>query len=218
MSDKHAHAKMEFKAAGYIPLDQEQEDGPNKWIQENVLELLDVFSAQGHSGFSAPYCVRMFEKLALHKPLTPLTGEDWEWTEVGEGQYQNKRCSHVFKNDEDGVYDIEGRVSVEYSGSAFSSKESFVPVTFPYTPSSEFVYIKVSRSELVERIDDIKKDLANGVWDDDVELGDSYRKDLEKYEQWLLEDNEIIETASEEALRKVSGERFTILRTEKKCD
>ena len=31
------HAKREFLRAGYTPLDQEQEAGPNKWIQENVL-------------------------------------------------------------------------------------------------------------------------------------------------------------------------------------
>ena len=41
------HAEREFVAAGYTPLDQEQEDGPNKWIQENVLELLEVFARQG---------------------------------------------------------------------------------------------------------------------------------------------------------------------------
>ena len=69
MSDYVNHAKAEFKKLGYIPLDQEQEEGPNKWIQENVLELLDVFSKQGHSGFSAPYCIDMFQKLALFKPL-----------------------------------------------------------------------------------------------------------------------------------------------------
>lgn len=84
----YAHACRELKALGYIPLDQEQEDGPNKWIQESVLELLDVFSRKGHSGMSAPYCVGMFEKLALHKPLSPLTGEESEWDDVGEGMYR----------------------------------------------------------------------------------------------------------------------------------
>ena len=70
------HAEREFRALGYKPVDQEE--GPNKWIQENVMELLEVFSKQGHSGMSAPVCVRYFEKLALLEPLSPLTGEDWE--------------------------------------------------------------------------------------------------------------------------------------------
>ena len=39
MSNFINHAKREFLAVGYIPLDQDQEDGPNKWIQENILEL-----------------------------------------------------------------------------------------------------------------------------------------------------------------------------------
>ena len=43
----------------------------------NVLELLEVFSNQGHSGRSAPYV------LADCKPLGQLTGEDSEWVEVG---------------------------------------------------------------------------------------------------------------------------------------
>ena len=82
------HAEREFVAAGYTPLDQEKEDGPNKWIQENVLELLEVFARQGHSGFSAPYAIETFRKLALHEPLVPLSGADDEWNEVGDGVFQ----------------------------------------------------------------------------------------------------------------------------------
>ena len=135
------HAKREFKAVGYIPLDQPQEDGPNKWIQENVLELLDVFSKQGHSGFSAPYCISTFKKLASLEPLGPLTGADDEWTEVVDGRMlQNNRCGHVFKDSKDGqAYDIEGRIFREPNGCCFTSRDSRVPITFPYTPTSEYV-------------------------------------------------------------------------------
>lgn len=135
-------AKQELKAAGYIPLDQEQEDGPNKWIQENVLELLNVFAKQGHSGFSAPFCISMFEKLARWEPLTPLQGTDDEWTDVDENMYQNKRCSRVFKDKKTGrVYDTEGKVFVEPNGVAFSSSDSVVDVEFPYTPKTEYVKV-----------------------------------------------------------------------------
>ena len=44
------HAKIEFVAAGYKPLEDYAEDDPDRWIQENVLELLEAFSKQGHSG------------------------------------------------------------------------------------------------------------------------------------------------------------------------
>ena len=58
------------------------------------------FADHGHSGSSAPYAVDLFAKLALQKPIVPLTGEDYEWVHIDMGddmQYQNKRCSSVFK-------------------------------------------------------------------------------------------------------------------------
>lgn len=141
MSNYTEHVKRELKAAGYVPLDQEQEDSPNKWIQENLLELLTVFANQGHSGFSANYCINAFSKLAKFEPLTPLTGEDWEWQEVGPGQWQNIRCSRVFKDEHGQAYDIEGKVFVEEDGYAYTSSDSFVYVNFPYTPKTEYVNI-----------------------------------------------------------------------------
>ena len=136
------HAKRELKAAGYIPLDQPQEDGPNKWIQESILELVRVFSKQGHSGSSAPYCVEMFSKLARFQPLGTLKGTDDEWIDVadlnGSTMWQNKRCSHVFK-DESGAYDIDGRIFRDSNGCCYTNRDSRVYITFPYTPKSEYV-------------------------------------------------------------------------------
>jgi len=143
MSNLVEHAKREFLAMGYKPI-EESEDDPNKWIQEDVLELLRVFAEQGHSGSSAPYCIRMFRKLAMFEPLIPLTGEDHEWNDVGNGVFQNNRCSHVFKqkNRYNGqAYDIRGRVFREPDGCCYTSKESSVPVTFPYTPKTEYVNV-----------------------------------------------------------------------------
>lgn len=125
------HAKNEFKAAGYIPLDQEQEDGPNKWIQENILELLEVFGNQGHSGTSASYCIDMFTKLANYEPICPLTGEDDEWSYLDYNfngpVYQNKRCSHVFK-DKDGIaYNINGYVFWHWSERELDEDEEGYP-------------------------------------------------------------------------------------------
>lgn len=145
------HAKREFRAAGYIPLDQPQEDGPNKWIQENVLELLEVCGKQGHSGFSASYCIDMFKKLASYEPLVPLSGDDDEWNEVGDGVFQNNRCSHVFKQADrfDGqAYDIDGRIFREPNGCCYTSRDSCVPVTFPYTPKREYVDVPSAEPEV----------------------------------------------------------------------
>lgn len=138
------HAIREFKAAGYLPI-EECEDDPNKWIQENVLELIRVFSKQGHSGFSAPYCVEAFSKLAMHEPLVPLSGNDDEWNEVGDGVLQNNRCSHVFKQADrfnGQAYDLNGRVFREQNGACYTNSESLVPVIFPYTPTIEYVDVE----------------------------------------------------------------------------
>lgn len=141
MSNLKEHALREFKALGYKSI--EDEEGPNQWIQENVLELLEVFSNQGHSGFSAPYCINLFTKLAGFEPLCPLTGEDEEWSNVSEAsghpKWQNKRCSHVFKKADGQAYDIYGIVFREPSGSCYTNGKSHVDVTFPYTPKTEYV-------------------------------------------------------------------------------
>jgi len=104
------HARRELQILGY-DLDQKEED-PNKWIVENVLELLTVFAKQGHSGSSAPYCIDVFATLANFRPLTPLQGTDDEWvsTYSTDGTLQNKRCSHIFKSKNGVAYNIEGYV------------------------------------------------------------------------------------------------------------
>lgn len=137
------HAKREFLAVGYDPVEN-CEDDPNKWIQQNVLELLSVFSAQGHSGFSAPFCISYFEKLAKFEPLCPLTGDDSEWNDLGGGSFQNNRCSHVFKSADrfnGQAYDIQGKVFIDKDGSHYTCHESHVPITFPYTPKTEYVVV-----------------------------------------------------------------------------
>ena len=56
--------------------------GDDKWqklINENIIEILTVFSEQGHSGTSSGYVRAALEKLLDWKPLGPLTGEEDEW-------------------------------------------------------------------------------------------------------------------------------------------
>lgn len=140
MSAYREHAERELKAIGYDLNDQE--DGPNKWIMQNLFELLEVFEKQGHSGSSAPYCANMFKNLALLEPLSPLTGDDSEWDEVSDGVLQNKRASHVFKDTEGRAYDINGRVFRGSDGCCYTNRDSRVYVKFPYTPKTEYVDVE----------------------------------------------------------------------------
>lgn len=139
------HAENELKVLGYDL--NEKEEGPNKWIVENIMELLEVFSKQGHSGFSAPYCIKLFSKLANFEPICPLTGKDDEWVEYSNGKFQNKRCSHVFK--ENGIaYDIEGKIFRQSNGCCYQNNNSNVNITFPYTPKTEYVDVPDSIKEV----------------------------------------------------------------------
>lgn len=159
MSNLQSHALAEFRAAGWTDIEGNYKDEMQEAMCMHVLELLQVFADEDHSGSSAPYAVQLFEKLAMFKPIVPLTGEDWEWHEASEGVFQNKRCSRVFKQADrfnGQAYDIDARVFYEwnerplepdeegYPGtrrfrSHFTSRGSMLPITFPYTPTTEYV-------------------------------------------------------------------------------
>ena len=148
------HALVEFKEAGYNIDDDlnilEPEGDPNRWIIEGTLELLDVFGKQGHSGMSAPYAISIFEKLASFKPLTPLTGEDWEWEDVSEffqeSMLQNKRFSSVFKKPGGLITNSQAIVwqgPDEYdtfTGSGFEGISSSLEIKkFPFYPKTFYI-------------------------------------------------------------------------------
>ena len=102
-------------------------------VKSNVIELLEVFEKQGHSGFSAPYVLNVFHKLAMFKPIGQLTGEDSEWAEVGNGIYQNKRCTAVFKEGKDGcAYWLDGNIFRDQNECTFTNEYSRVKVMFPW--------------------------------------------------------------------------------------
>lgn len=150
------HCINELKAIGMYGSDDEM----NRLMTSNIMELCQAFERQGHSGFSANYCLETFHKLASWKPLAPLTGEDDEWVKHDYGtepSYQNKRRSSVFKDADGNAYDIDGKVFWEwnrrpldedepgYPGfktykSYYTCRESRVPVTFPYVVPDRPIY------------------------------------------------------------------------------
>lgn len=131
-----AHARVEFEAAGYG-----DGDGMNAAMALDVINMLRMFSTQGHSGFSASVARQLFDKLAAFKPLGPLTGADAEWFDHGDSmgdgtRWQNMRCGHVFKGNDGIAYDIDAVVFEEPSGARFTGRYSRRPITFPYTPKT----------------------------------------------------------------------------------
>ena len=129
------------------------DDEYNGTMRKHLIHMIEEFADEGHSGFSASYALQCLEKLLRFKPLSPLTGEDDEWCDVaqisGKPFYQNKRCSSVFKDDNDGeAYDIDGKVFWEWykddegvaRKSYYTGVESRIPVTFPYTVPDKPIY------------------------------------------------------------------------------
>lgn len=126
----------------------------NGMMRKHILHMVKEFADEGHSGYSASYALQCLKKLLNFKPLSPLTGEDDEWTEVteisGYPHYQNKRCGSVFKNGKDGeAYDIDGKgfwewytdkETGEQHKSYYTNVDSRVPVTFPYEVPDEPIY------------------------------------------------------------------------------
>ena len=157
-----SHAKFELELAGFF--DEDSDYGGA--IGEAVMELMEVFEKQGHSGGSAPIVASLFHKLANYKPLGPITGKDEEWGDVndlGDGKpwYQNKRCSALFKDGKDGKpYYIDAIIKRNQNGSCWSGmawlneedyksgdrtkmvgKRGYVK-SFPFVPKTFYIDVK----------------------------------------------------------------------------
>lgn len=138
------------------------EDGMQEMMNKDILEIVEKFSEQGHSGFSASYALSVLERILRFKPISPLTGEDDEWNECSrDGVFQNNRCSSVFKQKDGTFEDIDGIIVSDNGGITwFSSGRFRKKITFPYFPQihPEKVYIEY------------KEDVPPGFTGDDYEV------------------------------------------------
>lgn len=149
------YAKRELDRIG------KDEEGMQHLMNRNILEIIEKFSEQGYTVFSAEYAINVLERLLRFKPLTPLTGEDDEWYEVYNGSKQNKRYSSVFMNEDGTAYDIDGIIVSDNGGITwFSSGRFRKNITFPYTVPThpEKVYIEYT------------EDIPPGFTGDDFEI------------------------------------------------
>ena len=145
-------------------------DGPDIWMHEHLLDMVRLFSLEGHSGSSPPMASAMLKRLLDWKPLGPLTGEPDEWLDrdhMDGNTLQNRRRSSVFKHIDTGdVYDIYGYVfrepeGFQYTSSQFSSRK----VTFPYVPSDPVV-VDVPKDATDEQMREAMK--KAGISADDI--------------------------------------------------
>lgn len=136
----------------------DDEDGMQKEVNESIIEVVEVFSKQGHSGFSASYALEMISRLLSWKPITSLTGDESEWNDVsdycdGRSVQQNNRCSAVFRdnNDNTSAHYVDGKVFSDDGGVSWFTRgggDSSVPVTFPFHVPDKPEYIMLEDAEL----------------------------------------------------------------------
>lgn len=104
MSGLVSYAQQELTRAGLFDEDSDY----NGMLGNAALEIVKVFSEQGHSGYSAAAVTSIVEKLMRYEPLTPLTFAPDEWINVSEESgheiWQNKRKYTIFSTDEGKTY------------------------------------------------------------------------------------------------------------------
>lgn len=64
-------------------------------VARAVEQLVNVFSAQGHSGLSANIVLYLFNEVAHYRPLTDLTNDPSKWNQVDKEMWQSSRIPRV---------------------------------------------------------------------------------------------------------------------------
>lgn len=99
ISELTDYAKNELTRAGLFDKDSDYEG----MLDGSAMQIVELFSEQGHSGVSAAITIGIIEKPLRYEPLTPLTYEPDEWNDVsgisGTPMWQNKRNPSVFSVD-----------------------------------------------------------------------------------------------------------------------
>lgn len=144
-----------------IPKDK---DGMQEIINQNILDLVKLFSSQGHSGLSGRYVINALSRLLEYKPLNPLTGEADEWGDPygPDETQQNKRRPSVFRSKTDPPHDIDAIVVSDNGGESWFYSHLFKKeINFPYLPpvTPEKIYIEyVKEKGICEVItDDVER-------------------------------------------------------------
>lgn len=167
------HAKQELELNKMFDKDADYGGA----LAESAMELIEVFSKQGHSGCSALNIVSdLFNKLSRFKPISPLTGKDDEWCEIADGIFQNKRNGAVFKDGKDGkAYFNDAYVKKTPNGSCWSGC-----LTLKDGRNIRKCYVKDFSKMPTLTINVLEKEIKKDDWEMWIE-DESQLEDLAKY-------------------------------------
>lgn len=172
-------------------------------IDKNILDIIEMFSKQGHSGSTAMYTINMLDKLLSYKPITPLTGEDNEWEKLDYGDdiaYQNKRCPSVFKTADGKCYNTEAKVFSDDNGHTwYTSGDSREYITFPYevptNPESVLINNNTQREQVLDRVKTMIETLTETKIENEIDEDDLLEDYLPR-DKWLNLQNMYVNTYS----------------------
>lgn len=93
------HARREMDRVGLFDKDADYSGA----LANSVMEIVELFAKQNHSGASAAIAIQLLEKLLRFQTLSPLTSDPGEWgdrSEIsGRPIWQNERDPSFFSHD-----------------------------------------------------------------------------------------------------------------------
>lgn len=140
----YEHAKSELDL---IYSEELLKDDISRTMYDNILQLIEVFSKQGHSGHSASYCAGAFNQLAKFEILTPIVDNSDEWNAIDSDMlpnkkntlFQNNRISTVFKENGRSYY-LDAIVWTDDDGCSFTGTVENIKsrqfIKFPFMPKT----------------------------------------------------------------------------------
>ena len=89
------HAKREMELAGLY--DEDADYGG--LIPDAVMNVVEAFAKDGHSGGSAAVTLAIVEKVLRFETLTPITSNPMEWNHIADDLWQSNRDPRMFSTD-----------------------------------------------------------------------------------------------------------------------
>ena len=141
MSNLIEHAKRELAY-------EKKPDGSvggqyEKAVKDAVMELVEAFAKQGHSGLSAELTLSLFNKVARFHCLFNLSHDEGEWMDLGiDNLQQNKRMPNVFRYKDNPwrAYTLDGIVWQLEDAGSYTNRMSCVWFDIPGQPP-ETIYV-----------------------------------------------------------------------------
>ena len=171
---------------------------------ESAMKAFKSLLEDEHSGMSIRLTRDILNTLIDGKPLTLLTNNKDEWSQISDNEWQNKRYSKLFKTvDEDGVphyRDIGRFVCIDKNnhyfsnGFIFSEVEKLVdPIEMPYYPGQN-IRIYVNEYKFTDKpgdFDTIFIDECFSTYTGEIKVNAWYTENDEGYMQKVTDGMEI---------------------------